>query len=48
MDGHYTGVAGSTIFILIRDADYPIEIERHDAQEVRQGLFYKLKKQIGF
>ncbi|MDR1022840.1 MAG: type II toxin-antitoxin system HicA family toxin [Prevotellaceae bacterium] len=30
------------------DKDYPIEIERHDSQEIRSGLFYKLKKQIGF
>ncbi|MDR2621489.1 MAG: type II toxin-antitoxin system HicA family toxin [Dysgonamonadaceae bacterium] len=30
------------------DKDYPIEIERHDSQEVRPGLFYKLKRQIGF
>ncbi|MDR0575460.1 MAG: type II toxin-antitoxin system HicA family toxin [Tannerella sp.] len=31
-----------------KDKDYPIEIERHDSQEVRPGLFYKLKKQIEF
>jgi len=30
------------------ERDYPIQIERHDSQEVRLGLFYKLKKQIGF
>jgi predicted RNA binding protein YcfA (HicA-like mRNA interferase family) len=28
--------------------DYIIEIERHESQEVRNGLYYKLKKQIGF
>lgn len=26
------------------DKDYPIEIERHDSQEVKPGLFYKLKR----
>ncbi|MDR3180359.1 MAG: type II toxin-antitoxin system HicA family toxin [Prevotellaceae bacterium] len=30
------------------EKDYPIEIERHDSQEVGRGIFYKLKKQIGF
>jgi predicted RNA binding protein YcfA (HicA-like mRNA interferase family) len=30
------------------DKDYPIEIERHDSQEVRHGLYNKLKKQLGF
>ena len=30
------------------DKDYVIQIERHWSQEVRNGLFYKLKKQIGF
>jgi predicted RNA binding protein YcfA (HicA-like mRNA interferase family) len=27
-----------------KKTDYPIEIERHDSQEIRQGLYYKLKK----
>ena len=31
-----------------KDKDYPIEIERHDSQEVRVGLYYRLKKEIGF
>jgi predicted RNA binding protein YcfA (HicA-like mRNA interferase family) len=31
-----------------KDKDYQIEIERHDSQEVKPGLFYKLKRQIGF
>jgi predicted RNA binding protein YcfA (HicA-like mRNA interferase family) len=26
-----------------KDRNYPIDIERHDSQEVRLGLFYKLK-----
>lgn len=30
------------------EKDYPIEIERHESQEVRTGLYYRLKKQIGF
>ncbi|GHT43745.1 hypothetical protein AGMMS49965_18170 [Bacteroidia bacterium] len=30
------------------EKDYPIEIERHDSQEVRTGLYYRLKKQIEF
>jgi predicted RNA binding protein YcfA (HicA-like mRNA interferase family) len=30
-----------------KDKDYQIEIERHDSQEIKPGLFYKLKKQIG-
>ncbi|MDR0832625.1 MAG: type II toxin-antitoxin system HicA family toxin [Candidatus Symbiothrix sp.] len=30
------------------DKDYKIEIERHGSQEVKPGLYYKLKKQIGF
>ena len=30
------------------DKDYPIEIGRHDKEEIKNGLFYKLKKQIGF
>ena len=30
------------------EKDYPIEIEGHDSQEIRTGLFCKLKKQIGF
>jgi predicted RNA binding protein YcfA (HicA-like mRNA interferase family) len=33
---------------LHKDKDYPIEIERHDSQEIKPGLYYKLKKQIGF
>ena len=33
---------------LHKDKDYPVEIERHGSQEVRTGLYYKLKKQIGF
>jgi len=30
------------------DKDFPIQIERHDSQEVKPGIFYSLKKQIGF
>jgi predicted RNA binding protein YcfA (HicA-like mRNA interferase family) len=30
------------------DKDYPIQIERHDSQEVKRGLYNKLKNQIGF
>ncbi|MDR3217866.1 MAG: type II toxin-antitoxin system HicA family toxin [Dysgonamonadaceae bacterium] len=30
------------------EKDYKIEIERHDSKEVKTGLYYKLKKQIGF
>ncbi|MDR1224248.1 MAG: type II toxin-antitoxin system HicA family toxin [Tannerella sp.] len=30
------------------EKDYRIEIERHDSQEIKPGLYYKLKKQIGF
>jgi predicted RNA binding protein YcfA (HicA-like mRNA interferase family) len=30
------------------DKDYQIQIERHDSEEVKPGLYYKLKKQIGF
>jgi len=30
------------------DKDFEIQIERHDSKEVKQGLYYKLKKQIGF
>jgi len=30
------------------EKDYPILIERHGAQEVKTGLYFKLKKQIGF
>ena len=30
------------------DKDYQIQIERHWSSEVKPGLFYKLKKQIGF
>ena len=28
--------------------DYPIQIGRHGSQEVKTGLFNKLKKHIGF
>ena len=28
--------------------DNRIEIERHDSKEIKSGLYYKLKKQIGF
>jgi predicted RNA binding protein YcfA (HicA-like mRNA interferase family) len=30
------------------EKDYQIEIERHDAKEIKKGLYHKLKKQIGF
>lgn len=30
------------------DKDFVIQIARHDAQEVKTGLYHKLKKQIGF
>lgn len=30
------------------DKDFPIQIGRHGSQEVKTGLFNKLKKQIGF
>jgi mRNA interferase HicA len=30
------------------DKEFPIQIERHGNQEVRNGLYIKLKKQIGF
>jgi predicted RNA binding protein YcfA (HicA-like mRNA interferase family) len=30
------------------EKDIRIEIERHDSQEIKSGLYYKLKKQIGF
>jgi len=30
------------------DKDYFIQIARHEAQEVKTGLYHKLKKQIGF
>ena len=30
------------------DKDYQIQIEWHKSKEVRPGLYYKLKKQIGF
>ncbi len=33
---------------LHKDKDYLIEIERHDSREIKTGLYYKLKKQIGF
>jgi len=28
--------------------DYEIQLARHDSQEVKTGLYHKLKKQIGF
>jgi predicted RNA binding protein YcfA (HicA-like mRNA interferase family) len=31
-----------------KDKDYTILIERHDSREIKQGLYYKLKKLIGF
>lgn len=30
------------------DKDFQIQIGRHDSEEVKKGLFSKLKKQIGF
>jgi predicted RNA binding protein YcfA (HicA-like mRNA interferase family) len=30
------------------DKEYVIQIERHGSQEVKTGLYYSLKKQIGF
>jgi mRNA interferase HicA len=30
------------------DKDFQIQIGRHDSEEVKKGLFNKLKKQIGF
>ena len=30
------------------EKDYQIQIERHKSKEVKPGLYYKLKKQIGF
>lgn len=30
------------------EKDYEIQIERHNSQEVRNGLFAKLKNQINF
>lgn len=30
------------------DKNFQIEICRHDSEEVKTGLFHKLKKQIGF
>ncbi|MDR2359461.1 MAG: type II toxin-antitoxin system HicA family toxin [Prevotellaceae bacterium] len=30
------------------EKNYQIAIERHDANEVKTGIYYKLKKQIGF
>lgn len=30
------------------EKDFEIQIPRHDAHEVKTGLFHKLKKQIGF
>jgi predicted RNA binding protein YcfA (HicA-like mRNA interferase family) len=30
------------------DKNYRIEIERHESKEAKTGIYYKLKKQIGF
>ena len=30
------------------DRDYTIQIARHEAKEVKTGLYHKLKNQIGF
>ena len=30
------------------DKDYQIQLGRHDSEEVKKGLYHKLKKQIGF
>jgi len=30
------------------DKEFKIQIPRHDSQEVRTGIYNKLKKQIGF
>lgn len=30
------------------DKDFKIQIERHDSAEVRKGLYFDLKKKIGF
>jgi predicted RNA binding protein YcfA (HicA-like mRNA interferase family) len=30
------------------DKEFPIQMERHGSQEIRNGLYNKLKKQIGF
>lgn len=30
------------------DKDFEIQIERHGSQEIKTGLYHKLKKQIGF
>lgn len=30
------------------DKDYPIQIGRHGSEEIKNGTFAKLKKQIGF
>ena len=30
------------------DRDYKIQIPRHESQEVKTGIYNKLKKQIGF
>ena len=30
------------------EKDYQIQIERHWSKEIKKGLFFKLKKQIGF
>lgn len=30
------------------DKDFKIQLERHSSQEVRKGLYYNLKKKIGF
>jgi predicted RNA binding protein YcfA (HicA-like mRNA interferase family) len=31
-----------------KEKDYEIQISRHSSEEVKTGLFHKLKKQIGF
>jgi len=30
------------------DHDRPLQIERHGSQEIRKGLYKKIKKQVGF
>ena len=30
------------------EKDYEIQISRHNSEEVKTGLYHKLKKQIGF
>jgi len=31
-----------------KEIDFPIIIERHDAKEIKTGLYFKLKRQIDF